>query len=72
MNKKIICNQCKKEIKYENGYFKEGCFSADYLFGYFSNKDGQRHKFHLCEACYDKMTAQFQIPVEVTEEKELL
>ncbi len=69
---KIICNQCKKELKFEKGYLKEGCFSVDYAFGYFSQKDGARQRFDLCEECYDKMVAQFQIPVEVVRDKELL
>lgn len=70
--KKVICNQCQKELKSEKGYLKEGCFSIDYSFGYFSEKDGMKHKFDLCEACYDKIVAQFQIPVEVVNEKEFL
>lgn len=69
---KIICNQCKKKLKSEKGYLKEGCFSVDYVFGYFSEKDGTRQRFDLCEECYDKMVAQFQIPVEVVRDKELL
>ncbi len=70
--KKVICNQCQKELKLEKGYLKEGCFSINYSFGYFSKKDGVRHKFDLCEECYDKLVAQFRIPVEVIAEKELL
>lgn len=68
----VICNSCKKELKLENGYLKEGCFSADYAFGYFSRKDGMRHRFDLCEECYEKMIAKFEIPVEETPENELL
>ena len=30
------------------------------------------HRFELCEACYDKIIAGFQIPVEIEEETELL
>lgn len=69
---KVICNQCAKEMKLEKGYLKEGCFSVDYAFGYFSTKDGTRHKFDLCEECYDKLISQFQIAVEVTTNYELL
>lgn len=36
--------------------------------GYFSGKDGETHRFELCEECYDRLTASFRIPVE-TEEK---
>lgn len=68
----VICNQCKKELKLENGYLKEGCFTADTVFGYFSNRDGIRHRFDLCEECYDKMIAGFLIPAEELPENELL
>lgn len=68
----VICNQCGREMKLEKGYLKEGCFTADYPFGYFSHKDGTRHHFDLCEECYDKMVRQFSVPVEVSQEKELL
>ncbi len=68
----VICNQCKKELKLENGYLKEGCFAADYCFGYFSHKDGMRYRFDLCEECYDKMIAKFQVPAEQVPENELL
>ncbi len=69
---RVVCNQCGKELKLEKGYLKEGCFHADYLFGYFSGKDGTRHRFDLCEECYDKMIKNFQIPVEEKQERELL
>ena len=68
----VVCNQCKKEMKVENGYLKEGCFAADFCFGYFSKRDGIRHRFDLCEDCYNKMVAAFQIPVEEVPENELL
>lgn len=68
----VICNKCKREIKVENGIVKEGCFCGDSQFGYFSNKDGMKHFFDLCEECYDKITAGFAIPVETKEAKELL
>ncbi len=43
----------------------EGVFRVDYEWGYFSEKDGERHSFDLCEACYDKLLRSFQIPVEI-------
>jgi len=69
---KIICNKCGKEMKVKAGYLKEGCFSVDYCFGYFSRKDGMRHKFDLCEDCFDNWIASMQLPAEVTAENELL
>ena len=68
---KVICNRCKKEMKMKGKYLTEGCFSVDYVFGYFSRKDGTRHRFDLCEDCYDEFVGNFAIPVEVCEETEL-
>lgn len=70
--KQVICNKCKKELKLENGYLKEACFTADSVFGYFSHRDGIRHRFDLCEECYDNMIAEFRIPVDELPENELL
>lgn len=69
---KVFCNSCKRELTVEQGYVKEGCVSSDIAFGYFSNKDGKRHRFDLCEKCYDEIVGRFLIPVEETEETELL
>lgn len=68
----VVCNRCGRELKLENGYLKEGCFTADAAFGYFSRKDGTTHHFDLCEDCYDEIISQFQVPVETAENTELL
>ena len=70
--KSVVCNQCKKELKVQNGILMEGCFHAETAFGYFSNKDGKRHSFDLCEECYDKMKEGLAIPAEEEEISELL
>lgn len=62
---KMICNQCGKEIPVSGGHAMEGVFRVDYEWEYFSEKDGERHSFDLCEACYDKLLRSFQIPVEI-------
>ena len=62
---KIICNKCGKEITVSNGCEAEGVFHADFTWGYFSEKDGERHQFDLCEECYDALLQGFQIPVEI-------
>lgn len=69
---RVVCNKCGRILKVEDGYLKEGCFSADAAFGYFSRKDGIVHSFDLCEDCYDEMVSQFRVPVEEKEETELL
>lgn len=68
----VICNKCGKELKVEDGYVKEGCFTANSVFGYFSRKDGIRHRFDLCEDCYDEWISAFAAPVEESEENELV
>lgn len=65
---KMICNQCGKEIPVVNGQAQEGVFSVDYTWGYFSEKDGERHSFELCEKCYDAMLKRFQIPAEIEDQ----
>lgn len=69
---KIHCNYCGKEFQRKDDMLLEGAvvFKADW--GYFSEKDGERHTFCLCESCYDKITRGFQIPVDVSERTELL
>ena len=69
---KVFCNACGKELLVENGIVKEGCFHVEYTFGYFTDKDGTKHKWDLCEDCYDKMVKNFAIPVDVKDESELL
>ena len=39
--------------------------------GYFSGKDLKVHSFNLCEACYDRLLEEFEIPVTV-EDKEVV
>lgn len=69
---RIFCNQCGKELKLEEEIVREGYFSADVTFGYFSNKDGLRHRWDLCEECYDALIRSFQIPVEESERNEMI
>lgn len=68
----VVCNQCGKAFAVENGLVKEECISVAHGFGYFSKKDGIRHRFDLCEACYDNLVSGFLFPVESFEETELL
>lgn len=70
--KKVVCNQCGRELKLENGIVQEGVFSGETHWGYFSERDGEKHQFDLCETCYERLTGGFLIPVTVEEETELL
>ena len=38
----------------------------------FFRKDGEIHHFDLCEDCYNEVTAEFRVPVDVEDEIELL
>lgn len=68
----IVCNGCGRRLRMENGSLREACVSVDHLFGYFSRRDGIRHRFDLCEDCYQKLIEGFAVPVEEEEEQELL
>ena len=69
---KFIVMDVGKKITIKNEMIQEGMFHGEILWGYFSNKDTEHHEFDLCEACYDRITADFVIPLTVKKEKELL
>lgn len=71
---KIYCNCCGKQIQ-----MKENTQIAleDFVFiekswGYFSEKDGIRHKMHICESCFDEWVKTFALAPGEMEERELL
>lgn len=68
----IFCNKCGRQLRYSSDVAQEGVCSVNVNWGYFSNKDGERHKFDLCENCYDDITAEFSICVEIEEQTEIL
>ncbi|MEG0215351.1 MAG: hypothetical protein RSB57_00020 [Hungatella sp.] len=68
----VLCNSCGKKLIVEDGIGREGMISVDHIWDFFSEKDGEIHHFDLCEECYDEITAQFQIAVEIEEQTELL
>ena len=68
----IKCNVCGKNLKIENGLIVEGNMSIDYSWGYFSDMDGEVHKFDICQECYKKLSGAFVIPVDIEESRELL
>ena len=69
---RIICNGCGKVIEVKRGIPMEGVFQVRQAWGYLSGKDGEVDCFDLCEACYDRMTEQFQIPLKKTDTIEML
>ena len=46
--------------------------TVEQRWGYFSEKDGEIHRFCICESCYDRIRAGFQIPVEIETTQEYL
>lgn len=65
--KEVYCQKCGRQLEVRNGIITEGAISIEEKWGYFSNKDLQMHSFDLCEECYDKIVAEFAIPVEIKE-----
>ena len=68
---RVVCNCCGRELKLMDGIPVEDACSVDTLWGYFSNKDTERHNFDLCESCYDKIVAGFKVPPKITDTTEL-
>ena len=62
----------KWALSVKNGILEEECIRAETPFGFFSRKDGQIHRFDLCEDCYDRLTKAFRIPIEIEERTEVL
>lgn len=68
----LYCDCCKKKMNVQNGVVKEGVFSIDYSWGYFSHKDGEIHSIDLCEECYDRIISENNINVEKRDNTELI
>ena len=66
------CNFCGKEIQVDKDMTIEGVAAFEIDWGYFSDKDGEKHQFRLCESCYDKITKQFKVPIDVINNVELV
>ncbi|MEE1030638.1 MAG: hypothetical protein U0L12_00705 [Ruminococcus sp.] len=67
-----VCNKCGRKLFEENGIVKEGSCDIIINWGYFSEKDGENHRITLCEPCYDNWIKEFQIPVTITDNTELI
>lgn len=63
----MYCNKCGDSIQVTNGIVAQGVYQGDSVWGYFSNKDGVKHSFDICEKCYDKMVNEFVIPIKIEE-----
>ena len=65
------CNMCGKKIK-ENGLEREDFLQMEKTWGYFSEKDGEKHTIILCETCYDLWIKSLKIAPDVEEITEFL
>lgn len=70
--KEFRCNNCGKIISFEGNNVMEDALEVTKSWGYFSKKDGEIHKFDLCENCYDQIVSKFKIKVEKINNSELL
>lgn len=69
-SQRLCAIKCKKEITIKNGIPEEEMLTVEKRWGYFSHKDGELHRFDICEECYDTWIASFQIPVYGEQELE--
>jgi len=60
-----VCNRCGKEIVNETLNF-DMITEVKVVFGWGSNKDGQRWDFDLCDDCLDDMASGFMFPPTVS------
>ena len=59
------CNVCGRALSLLPSGEPEENLTVEKTWGYFSRKDTVRHKFAVCEDCYDKWIASFAVaPVE--------
>ena len=68
----LICNGCGRALRQEKGICREDFVRIVKKWGYFSNKDMQKHTIVLCEECYDNWTQELMIPPVVTDDTEPL
>ena len=69
--KKMVCNCCGKELIVKGGIVREGVFSAECSWGYFSEKDGTSQTADICESCFEQWMSQFRIPPQTVERTEI-
>ena len=68
----VTCNKCGKIIYVNQDIPQEDTFHAEKTWGYFSQKDGIRQTWDLCEDCYENFVRGFVIPPEELELTEIL
>lgn len=71
-NQEIVCNCCKKIMGRTDEIPTMEYLHIEKEWGYFSEKDGEKQEFDVCESCYDKWVKSFQIPIITREVTELV
>ena len=62
----VICNRCGRHFPEEKRDVTDlETLHVEQCWGYFSEKDGERQSFDLCEECYDEIIKSFRVPVEI-------
>ena len=59
----VVCNCCRRPLPVENGIVLEDYIHVDKAWGYFSEHDGEKIAFDLCENCTHELTKRFRLPV---------
>ena len=68
----VVCNCCGRNLVVANGIVREGVAHICAEWDYFSEKDGENHKFDICEECYDRLLEGFKYPAMISQRTELL
>lgn len=71
-NMTAYCNKCGKQLNVQNGIIMEGNAQITIYWDYFSEKDGEIHRFDICEECYGKLISEFKIPINIVRQKEMI
>lgn len=70
--REIICNKCGKKIRNTGSQTGEDFLHVEKTWGYFSEKDGVKQSFNLCESCCDELLREFMLPARSEEARELI
>lgn len=63
----LQCNRCGKICQDSTDPEpKSDYLEVEVYWGYYSKKDGEKHKWDICEECYDKIVSEFVLFFEKT------
>ena len=70
--KNLCCNRCGKTFATDRGTVVEGIADITVEWGFFSKRDGELHRFAICEKCYDEIIEQFKLKPTKENKTELI